>query len=87
MSGNKTSKGSLQTGCYAICVKEQINPTLLAWFDGFSIQSSDSDKTTLVGFIPDQSSLHGLLARIRDLNLTLISVNPITPNRKRRLLK
>lgn len=51
------------------------------WFDGMKIQSQGS-VTTLIGLISDQPALHGLLMRIRDLNLILISVKRIGFNRK-----
>jgi hypothetical protein len=40
----------------------------------------EGDKTLLSGRLPDQAALHGLLGRIRDLNLTLISVNTGDPS-------
>lgn len=48
------------------------------WFDGFRL-TADSDGTTLlVGLVVDQAALHGLLRRIGDLGVTLISVNSDT---------
>jgi hypothetical protein len=64
-------------GRYEILIKEQIDDKWLAWFDEFIITLTESGETLLTGSIPDQSALHGLLAKIRDLNLTLISVNRI----------
>ena len=46
------------------------------WFEGMEI-SYDSDNTILTGNLRDESQLHGILNRIRNLNLKLISVNPI----------
>ena len=45
------------------------------WFEGMEI-TIDEDATILSGTITDESMLHGILNRIRDLNLKLISVNP-----------
>lgn len=42
---------------------------------GLALTPLEGDETLLSGFLPDQSALHGLLERIRDLNLKLISVN------------
>ena len=78
----KSVTRNVEAGCYAIRIKEQINSTMLVWFEGFSIQSTDVEGTILTGSIADQSALHGLLAKIRDLNLTLISVNRIDPKEK-----
>ena len=47
------------------------------WFDGFTVTHEDDDSTTLRGVVRDQSELHGLLARVRDLGATLISVTPL----------
>ena len=47
------------------------------WFDGFSLCMEDSEVMLLRGSMIDQSTLHGVLSRIRDLNLQLISVIPV----------
>jgi hypothetical protein len=47
------------------------------WFDGFTLTHEDDGTSTLRGVVRDQSELHGLLARIRDLGTTLISVTPL----------
>ena len=59
---------------YQIRVEGQLNTRWSHWFEGMSIDH-DGDTTILTGSIADQSQLHGMLHRIRDLNLTLISVN------------
>ena len=46
------------------------------WFDGMDIMY-DGDNTILYGNIKDEAFMHGILNRIRDLNLKLISVNPV----------
>ncbi len=46
------------------------------WFDGFSLRIEE-EVSVLSGPAIDQSTLHGVLSRIRDLNLELISVNPV----------
>jgi hypothetical protein len=67
----------VQPGHYEIRIKEPIGEKWLAWFDEFTIASTESGETLLTGPIADQSALHGLLTKVRDLNLTLISVNRI----------
>ena len=49
------------------------------WFDGFDITHQDTGVTLLNGTVEDQSALHGLLSKIRDLGLSLLSVNRIEP--------
>ena len=45
------------------------------WLDGMAITSLENGETLLTGPVADQSALHGLLAKIRDMNLKLISVH------------
>jgi hypothetical protein len=45
------------------------------WFEGLDIQPGPAGETVLSGPLADQSALHGVLAKVRDLNLRLISVN------------
>ena len=66
-----------EPGYYEICIKEPISDRWLEWFGEFNITQTTSGEILLTGPIADQSALHGLLAKIRDLNLTLISVNRI----------
>ena len=50
------------------------------WFAGLKLTHLEGNETLLSGLLPDQSALHGLLERIRDLNITLISVNCAGPS-------
>jgi hypothetical protein len=59
---------------YAIRVKGELGPEWSSWFDGFTITTEDDGETTLVGLIADQPALHGLLAKIQNLGLTLVRV-------------
>jgi hypothetical protein len=59
---------------YQIRIEGGLNSHWNHWFEGMSIDS-DGKTTVITGSVEDQSQLHGLLHRIRDLNLTLISVN------------
>ena len=62
-----------QVGLYEIQVLGMLDESWSDWFGGMMI-SVDSSFTTLSGAIPDQAALRGILDRIWDLNLTLISV-------------
>ncbi len=59
---------------YLIEVKEPLQADWSDWFDGLTISSLGNGSTMLSGRIVDQAALHGILAKIRDMNLTLISV-------------
>ena len=61
---------------YQIRVQGQLDPYLSAWFLDFTIEPTADGDTLLVGDVLDQAALHGILARCRDLGVTLISVNP-----------
>ena len=77
-----------QPNYYVIQIKEHISPQWSAWFEGLTIVNLDNDGSILSGPVIDQSALHGLLAKVRDLNLTLISVNQIgVPKQGRSLEK
>lgn len=60
---------------YTIRIKEQLTQRWSEWFEGLTVRMMDNRETILSGFLQDQAALHGLLERIRDLNLTLISVS------------
>ena len=59
---------------YQITIKGHIDPGWMDWFGNLTISYDENDNTVLAGPISDQPALHGILDRIRDLNLTLISV-------------
>jgi hypothetical protein len=63
-----------------IRVKGQIDEHWSDWFGGLMISYTDGDETILTGSIADQAALYGLIARLRDLGLPLVSVktNPST---------
>jgi hypothetical protein len=59
---------------YEIKIKGHLDQHWSEWFGSLQLTHLEGNETLLSGPLPDQSALHGLLERIRDLNLTLISV-------------
>jgi hypothetical protein len=60
---------------YEIKIRGHLDPRWSDWFAGLTLTYQEADETLLSGSLPDQAALFGLLERVRDLNLTLISVN------------
>ena len=65
---------------YQIKLKGHLNESWTERFDGFDFTDESDGTTMLTGVIVDQAALHGLLKRIRDLGLPLISVNRLDIN-------
>ncbi len=65
---------------YQIRLKGQLGSEWAEWFGGLTITLADNGDTLLTGLAIDQAALHGLLKKVRDLGLPLISVNPIEPS-------
>ena len=61
---------------YHIKIKGHLDTRWQDWFDGLTISLTNDDDTILSGIIVDQAALHGILKKISNLGLTLISVNP-----------
>ena len=61
---------------YQIRVKGRLDSSWSEWFDGFSI-TLEGNETSLIGIVVDQSALHGILAKINDLGLSIISINKL----------
>jgi hypothetical protein len=64
-----------------IIVKGQIDPDWSDWFSGFKIIHTTGGETRLAGHVRDQAELRGILSRLADLGLELISVNTLSGSR------
>ncbi len=62
---------------YQIRVKGHLDDALASWFEGLTISNQEDGDALLTGHIQDQSALHGILNRISNLGLILISVNVV----------
>lgn len=60
---------------YQIRIKGHLGAPWTAWFDGLSIMLEENGDTLLAGPVVDQAALHGLLKKVRDLGMPLLSVN------------
>ena len=60
-----------------IRTKGQIDEHWSEWFEGLTITHTEQGETVLSGLVVDQAALHGLLAKLRDLGLSIVSVNAV----------
>ena len=72
MSGRTPSAG------YEIRVEGVLDQRWTTWFEGLEI-ASDHSQTVISGPVPDQAALHGLLNRVCDLGLVIVSVRQLEP--------
>lgn len=72
-----STNGSDTPGRYEIRLKGRLEARWADWFDGLSLSHESDGITVLSGPVSDQAALHGLLSRVRDLGLPLISVTQV----------
>ena len=65
---------------YQIRIKGHLGYRWTDWFEGLTITLEEDGNTLLTGPVIDQAALHGLLKKVRDLGLPLISVSPVEPD-------
>jgi hypothetical protein len=81
MSRPPAGAGPAEPARYEFRVQGVLDARWSAWFEGLQLSSDQADQTTIAGPVADQAALHGLLAKIRDLGLELLSVRRIGPDR------
>jgi hypothetical protein len=67
---------------YKIRIKGHLDGRWSDWFDGLEITNLENGETMLSGEIVDQAALHGVLNKVRDLNLVLVAVSSAGPERQ-----
>jgi hypothetical protein len=67
---------------YEIRLKGHLDARWVKWFDGLAISLDENGNTLLSGPVTDQAALHGILKKVRDVGLPLLSVNSIEPDTK-----
>jgi hypothetical protein len=78
-----TAPGPTDPAWYRLRVAGRIDDHWAAWFGGLTLTHDRDGTTSLTGQVRDQAELHGLLAKVRDLGVTLISVAVVEPGRPR----
>lgn len=66
---------------YQIRIKGHLGHQWTDWFGGLTITLEDNGDTLLTGPVVDQAALHGLLKKVRDLGMPLVSVNCVEPGK------
>ena len=80
MNQGHASTGSWhEAGQYEIRIEGHLDTRWAAWFDGLAVSREPDGTTVLHGPVVDQAALHGLLQKVRDLGLPLVSVIHIAP--------
>jgi hypothetical protein len=65
---------------YKIRIKGHLDQQWTEWFEGLTITLEDNGDTLLTGHVVDQAALHGLLRKVRDLGMPLLSVDSVKPD-------
>lgn len=80
MSERKSTDDQYEPGFYEIRVEGHLAERWAGWFDGMTITLEENGDTLLAGPVADQAALHGLLRKVRDVGMSLISVIRVEPD-------
>ena len=69
-----------EPGLYEIRLKGHLDDRWADWFEGLTLTREDNGETLLTGPVVDQAALHGLLRKVRDLGMPLLSVTRVRPS-------
>ena len=84
MSDKKTyNEKQNQPQRYEIRIKGHLDDRWAEWFEGLTITLEENGDTFLTGLVVDQAALHGLLKKVRDLGIPLLSVNLVQSQPKK----
>jgi hypothetical protein len=72
---------------YQIRIKGFLDRQWTDWFGGMTVSPTEDGDTLLTGPVEDQAALHGLLKKVRDLGMSLVSVGPTGSDRRREEMK
>jgi hypothetical protein len=71
-----------EPGRYEIRIEGHLEKRWADWFEGLTITALDNGETLLTGSVVDQAALHGLLRKVRDLGMPLLSVIHVAPEKE-----
>jgi hypothetical protein len=83
---HKAGGHNMEQELYEIHIKGHLSANWSDWFDGLTVTNLDQGESLIAGPVPDQAALHGLLARVYSLNLTLLGVRRVMPESGERML-
>lgn len=66
-----------QPAIYEIRIGAELGPEWMDWFEKMAVSVEEAGVTVIVGAVADQAALFGLLKKVRDLGIPLISINPV----------
>ena len=73
---NEHTVNSSMPSRYEVRFRGELDERRKTWFEGLTVRREGGGDTVVVGILPDQAAIHGVLERIRDLGLHLVSVGP-----------